>query len=92
MTDLGGETFIGMSGTAPVLRPIVQDYVHGSHAEVVPVGEADYLEMAARVSKKSRESLSAWIHCSSPGGISGVDRLCLLVMHPSYARDRVMGG
>ncbi len=51
---LSGEKFIGISETAPVLRPIVQDYVQSSRAEVTPTGEADYLSMAVSLVSSTR--------------------------------------
>jgi LysR family hca operon transcriptional activator len=52
--DLSGEKFIGISETAPVLRPIVQDYIHRSRADVVLTGEADYLSMAISLVSSTR--------------------------------------
>jgi len=52
--DLSGEKFIGISGTAPVLRPIVQDYIHTSRADVILTGEADYLSMAISLISSTR--------------------------------------
>ena len=54
ISDFSGEKFIGISDTAPVLRPIVQDYVHGSGTEVIPTGEADYLSMAISLVASTR--------------------------------------
>ena len=54
MAGFGGENFIGISQTAPVLRPIVQDYIHGCRAKVIPAGEADYLSMAISLVSSTR--------------------------------------
>ena len=45
-TQLTGQKFIGISETAPVLRPIVHDYVQTSRAGLILSGEADYVSMA----------------------------------------------
>ncbi len=54
LSELSGEKFIGISETAPVLRPIIQDYIHSSGTEVIPTGEADYLSMAISLVASTR--------------------------------------
>ena len=54
LCDFSGEKFIGISETAPVLRPIVQGYIHSSGTEVIPTGEADYLSMAISLVASTR--------------------------------------
>jgi LysR family hca operon transcriptional activator len=54
IADFGGEKFIGISETAPVLRPIVEEYVQSSCASIIPVGQADYLSMAISLVSSTR--------------------------------------
>ena len=54
LAEFDGEKFIGISETAPVLRPIIEDYVHGARSSVVPIGEADYLSMAISLVSSTR--------------------------------------
>lgn len=51
---LAGEKFIGVSETAPVLRPIIQDYVETSRADLIPTAEADYVSMAVSLVASTR--------------------------------------
>jgi len=43
--DLVGETFVTVSGTAPVLRVIIDDYLKRSGIDITPAHEADHLAM-----------------------------------------------
>ena len=54
LAEFAGEKFIGISETAPVLRPIIEDYVHGTRSSLVPIGEADYLSMAISLVSSTR--------------------------------------
>jgi LysR family hca operon transcriptional activator len=44
--DLAGETFIGMSDTAPVLRLVIQEFLKRSGMDLVAAHEVDFLSMA----------------------------------------------
>ena len=44
--DMVGETFIGVSNTAPVGRKVVDDYLRRSGIDIKPDHEADHLAMA----------------------------------------------
>ena len=52
--DLAGETFLGMSGTAPVLRLIIEAYLRRSGVELTPAHEVDYLSMAISLVASTR--------------------------------------
>ena len=52
--DLAGETFLGMSGTAPVLRRIIEAYLRRSGVELTPAHEVDYLSMAISLVASTR--------------------------------------
>src|ERR1700728_4474030 len=43
--DLEGETFVIVSGTAPVLRAVIDDYLKRSGISVTPAHEADHVTM-----------------------------------------------
>jgi len=43
--DLVGETFVTVSGTAPVLRVVIDDYLKRSGIDITPAHEADHLSM-----------------------------------------------
>lgn len=45
-SDIKKETFIGMSGTAPTLRGIIDDYLRRSGLNIQPSHEVDHLTMA----------------------------------------------
>lgn len=52
--DLAGETFLGMSDTAPVLRLITETYLRRSGVELTPAHEVDYLSMAISLVASTR--------------------------------------
>lgn len=52
--DLVGETFIGVSDTAPVLRAITRDYLRHSGIQLMPAHGADYLSMATSLVASTR--------------------------------------
>lgn len=52
--DLSGETFLGMSDTAPVLRLIIEAYLQRSGVELTPAHEVDYLSMAISLVASTR--------------------------------------
>ncbi len=52
--DLAGETFLGMSETAPVLRSIIADYLRRSGVDLTPAHEVDYLSMAISLVASTR--------------------------------------
>jgi LysR family hca operon transcriptional activator len=54
LAEFGDDKFIGISETAPVLRPIIEDYVHGARSSLVPISEADYLSMAISLVSSTR--------------------------------------
>jgi len=43
--DLEGETFVIVSGTAPVLRAVIDDYLKRSRLNITPAHEADHVTM-----------------------------------------------
>jgi len=43
--DLEGETFVIVSGTAPVLRAVINDYLKRSGINITPAHEADHVTM-----------------------------------------------
>ena len=43
--DLVGETFVTVSGTAPVLRVVIDEYLKRSGIDITPAHEADHLSM-----------------------------------------------
>jgi len=52
--ELEGETFIGVSNTAPVLRAVVEEYLRRSNLNVVPAHEVDNLSMAISLVASTR--------------------------------------
>jgi LysR family hca operon transcriptional activator len=52
--DLVGETFIGVSNTAPVGRGIIDDYLRRSGIDIRPAHEADHLAMAMSLVASTR--------------------------------------
>jgi LysR family hca operon transcriptional activator len=43
--DLAGETFVAVSGTAPVLRKVIDNYLKRSGVNITPAHEADHVTM-----------------------------------------------
>jgi LysR family hca operon transcriptional activator len=52
--DLMGETFVTVSGTAPVLRVIIDDYLKRSGIDITPAHEADHLAMGMSLIASTR--------------------------------------
>src|SRR4029450_12662833 len=52
--DIAGETFIGVSDTAPVLRVVIDDYLRRSGVAIRPDHEADHLAMAMSLVASTR--------------------------------------
>jgi LysR family transcriptional regulator, hca operon transcriptional activator len=52
--DIAGETFISVSGTAPALRVIIDDYLERSNLDIRPDHEADNLAMAMSLIASTR--------------------------------------
>ena len=52
--DLVGETLVSVSGTAPVLRAVIDDYLKRSGINVTPVHEVDHLAMAISLIASTR--------------------------------------
>jgi LysR family transcriptional regulator, hca operon transcriptional activator len=52
--QIAGETFIGVSNTAPVLRVIIDDYLRRSGVDIRPHHEADHLAMAMALVASTR--------------------------------------
>ncbi len=52
--ELAGETFLGMSDTAPALRRIIEAYLQRSDVELTPAHEVDYLSMAISLVASTR--------------------------------------
>jgi LysR family transcriptional regulator, hca operon transcriptional activator len=52
--DLRGETFVNVSGTAPVLRVVIDDYLKRSGLNITPAHEADHLAMGMSLIASTR--------------------------------------
>jgi LysR family hca operon transcriptional activator len=52
--DLMGETFVNVSGTAPVLRVIIDNYLKRSGTKIRPAHEADHLAMGMSLIASTR--------------------------------------
>jgi LysR family hca operon transcriptional activator len=52
--DLVGETYITVSGTAPVLRVVIDDYLKRSGTNIKPAHEADHLAMGMSLIASTR--------------------------------------
>jgi LysR family transcriptional regulator, hca operon transcriptional activator len=52
--DLVGETFVTVSGTAPVLRVVIDDYLKRSGVNITPAYEADHLSMGMSLIASTR--------------------------------------
>ncbi len=52
--DLAGETFIGVSSTAPALRAVIDDYLQRSGIAIAPAHEVDNLAMAISLVASTR--------------------------------------
>ncbi len=52
--DLVAETFIGMSGTAPTLRVVIDDYLNRSGVDLVAAHEVDNISMAISLVASTR--------------------------------------
>jgi LysR family hca operon transcriptional activator len=52
--DLVGETFVNVSGTAPVLRVIIDNYLKRSGTKIRPAHEADHLAMGVSLIASTR--------------------------------------
>ena len=52
--DLVGETFVTVSGTAPVLRVVIDDYLKRSGTNSRPAHEADHLAMGISLIASTR--------------------------------------
>jgi LysR family hca operon transcriptional activator len=52
--DLVGETFVGVSDTAPVLRVVIDDYLKQSGINITPDHEADHLAMGMSLIASTR--------------------------------------
>jgi LysR family hca operon transcriptional activator len=52
--DLAGETFVGVSETAPVLRAVVAEYLKRSGVDIKPHHEVDHLAMAMSLIASTR--------------------------------------
>src|SRR6266852_6096775 len=53
-SDLVGETFVGASDTAPVLRKVVDNYLKRSGIDITPAHEADHLAMGMSLIASTR--------------------------------------
>jgi LysR family hca operon transcriptional activator len=54
IADFEGDKFIGISETAPVLQPIVENYVQSIRPGITSIGRADYLSMAISLVSSTR--------------------------------------
>jgi LysR family hca operon transcriptional activator len=54
LSDLAGETFIGMADQAPVLRSIIEDYIRRSGIDLKPTHKVEYLSMAMSLVASTR--------------------------------------
>jgi LysR family transcriptional regulator, hca operon transcriptional activator len=52
--DIKGEKFVSVSGTAPVLRVVIDDYLKRSGMNITPVHEADHLAMGMSLIASTR--------------------------------------
>src|SRR5437588_480197 len=52
--DLAGETFVTVSGTAPVLRVVIDNYLKRSGINITPAHEADHLAMGMSLIASTR--------------------------------------
>jgi len=52
--DLAGETFVTVSGTAPVLRVVIDNYLKRSGIDITPAHEADHLSMGMSLIASTR--------------------------------------
>ncbi len=52
--DLKGETFVTVSGTAPVLRVVIDNYLKRSGINITPAHEADHLSMGMSLIASTR--------------------------------------
>lgn len=52
--DLVGETFVTVSGTAPVLRQVIDGYLKRSGVNITPAHEVDHLAMAMSLIASTR--------------------------------------
>ena len=52
--DLAGETFVTVSGTAPVLRVVIDNYLKRSGINITPAHEADHLAMGISLIASTR--------------------------------------
>src|SRR5271167_3224046 len=52
--DLAGETFVTVSGTAPVLRVVIDSYLKRSGINITPAHEADHLAMGMSLIASTR--------------------------------------
>jgi LysR family hca operon transcriptional activator len=52
--DIAGETFVGVSDTAPVLRRVIDDYLKQSGINITPAHEADHLAMGMSLIASTR--------------------------------------
>ncbi len=82
--DIVGETFIGVSNTAPVTRGVIDDYLRRSGIDITPDHEADHLAMAMSLVASTRgvallpayaQKLSPWSVISRPlqGDVPTID-------------------
>src|SRR5947209_14584262 len=53
-SDLGGETFVTVSDTAPVLRVVIDNYLKRSGINITPAHEADHLAMGMSLIASTR--------------------------------------
>jgi LysR family transcriptional regulator, hca operon transcriptional activator len=53
-SDLGGETFVTVSSTAPVLRLVIDNYLKRSGIGITPAHEADHLAMGMSLIASTR--------------------------------------
>jgi LysR family hca operon transcriptional activator len=54
LQDIAGETFIGMSNTAPALRAVIEDYLERTGADLKPAHRVDNLAMAMSLIASTR--------------------------------------
>jgi LysR family hca operon transcriptional activator len=54
MREIAGETFIGVSSTAPALRVVIDDYLRGTGLDIRPEHEVDNLAMAISLVASTR--------------------------------------
>ena len=76
--DLVGETFVGVSDTAPVLRGVIDNYLKRSGIEITPAHEVDHVVMGVSL-------------VASTGGVGLLPAYAQNFLHPSVTSRPLKG-